>query len=36
MYPVLPPEIMSGALEMVCYVCTAVGALLSLLLSMRF
>ena len=36
MYPVLPGEAMTSALEMVCYSFTVVAAVVSCLLSLRF
>jgi len=35
MYPMLPAETMSGALELACYVFTAAAALLSCLFTWR-
>lgn len=36
MFPFLPGESLSGALELVCYVFTVVGAVVSYLLTVRF
>ena len=35
MMPVIPKEVLLTALETVCYFCTAVGVLLTLMLSSR-
>jgi hypothetical protein len=35
MYPVIPAETLSGALELACYVFTMAAALLSCLVSLR-
>ena len=36
MYPILPEDTMFGAVEMVCYFFTFVGAVLSYVLTLRF
>jgi len=36
MLPLLPDDALSGALEFVCYVCTALTAVVGYLLTMRF
>lgn len=35
MYPVIPAEMISGAVQLAVYVFTAIGALLSLMLTAR-
>jgi hypothetical protein len=36
MYPLIPGEALSGTMEIVCYFCTAVTAVVSYFLTMRF
>lgn len=36
MYPMIPGEAMTGVLEMVCYACTAVAAILTCFVTLRF
>ena len=36
MYPLFPAENLAGALEFMCYFFTALGAVISLLVSLRF
>jgi hypothetical protein len=36
MYPTVPTEVMAGAMELVCFVSTAIAAIVSYILMMRF